>query len=342
MKRRKRIISIALVCSMSFGIPVMAAEEDIENDYDVEATSSEWLKSVDAKKMEPIYLSPEEIEELYTDDGIEPQVTVPDDFEPNNTPQTAYPYDQVPVLQSELTNKYDLYYLGMRSAGLHSPSDEDWYTIDLTAGEEYFVDLRNVGNTNWYIEVYNWEVAEPYRYSTNPEKKPIYEKKSEKYFYFKAEDTGTFHIRVTSGGDWTDQMHYFFYVGPAIQEFDIVDMPTYGSVNIYDKDYKTYTCDLGGTAVPAVTAIINMNMTDKFPQGKECYEVEKYMSAGGKTYYNSSGGGSGIINNIRGASLGTVWTIGGRCAKGRHDTTWSGVLNGRFMCIMAPYPGNEL
>ena len=80
MKRRKRIISIALVCSMLFGIPVMAAEEDIENDYDVEATSSEWLKSVDAKKMEPIYLSPEEIEELYTDDGIEPQVTVPDDF----------------------------------------------------------------------------------------------------------------------------------------------------------------------------------------------------------------------------------------------------------------------
>ena len=61
MKRRKRIISIALVCSMLFGIPVMAAEEDIENDYDVEATSSEWLKSVDAKKMEPIYLSPEEI-----------------------------------------------------------------------------------------------------------------------------------------------------------------------------------------------------------------------------------------------------------------------------------------
>lgn len=192
MKRRKRIISIALVCSMLFGIPVMAAEEDIENDYDVEATSSEWLKSVDAKKMEPIYLSPEEIEELYTDDGIEPQVTVPDDFEPNNTPQTAYPYDQVPVLQSELTNKYDLYYLGMRSAGLHSPSDEDWYTIDLTAGEEYFVDLRNVGNTNWYIEVYNWEVAEPYRYSTNPEKKPIYEKNRRNISILKQKTQGHF------------------------------------------------------------------------------------------------------------------------------------------------------
>lgn len=137
-------------------------------------------------------------------------------------------------------------------------------------------------------------------------------------------------------------MYYFFYVGPAVQEFDIVDMPTYGSVNIYDKSYKTYTCDLRGTAVPADTYIINMNMTDQFPQGKACSEVEKYMSAGGKTYYNRSGGGSGIINNIYGASLGELWTIGGRCAKGTHDTTWRGVLNGRFMCKMAPYPGNEL
>lgn len=340
MKRGKQILSMALVCSMLFGIPVLAAEEDIENDYDAEAASEEWLKSVDVEKMQPTYLSPEEMEELSADDGIEPQVTEPDDFEPNNTYQTAYPYDQVPILKSELTSKYDLYQLGMRSAGLHSASDEDWYTINLTAGQEYFVDLRNVGNTNWYIEVYNWDKG--YYYTTNPEIKPIYAKKSEKYFYFDAEDTGTYHIRVTSGGDWTDQMYYFFYVGSSVQEFDIVNMSTYGSVNIYDKNYKTYTCDLRGIAVPAKAYIININMTDKFPQGKECYEVEKYMSAGGKTYYNSSGGKSGIINNIRGASLGNLWTIGGRCAKGSHDTTWSGVLNGSFRCVMEPYPGNEL
>lgn len=342
MERIKRILSMALVCSMLFSLPVMAAEEDAENDFDASEASVEWLESVNYEIMEPRYLSPEKIDELSADDGVEPQVTVPDDFEPNNTYQTAYPYNQVPILQNELTSKYDLYYLGMRSAGLHSANDEDWYTIDLTAGEIYFLDIRNVGNTNWYIELYNLAPDKLYYYTTDPEEEPIYEKKSEKYLYFKAEDTGTYHIRVANGGDWSDQMYYFFYVGPAVQEFDIVDMPTYGSVNIYDKSYKTYTCDLRGTAVPADTYIINMNMTDQFPQGKACSEVEKYMSAGGKTYYNRSGGGSGIINNIYGASLGELWTIGGRCAKGTHDTTWRGVLNGRFMCKMAPYPGNEL
>jgi hypothetical protein len=37
-----------------------------------------------------------------------------------------------------------------------------------------------------------------------------------------------------------------------------------------------------------------------------------------------------------------LWTIGGRCAKGTHFTYWSAELNGRFGCVMAPYPGNEL
>ncbi|MCM1266567.1 MAG: pre-peptidase C-terminal domain-containing protein [Bacteroidales bacterium] len=342
MQRRKQVLSVALVCSMLFGIPVMAAEENIENDQGVEAVSVEWLRSVDAEKAEPKYLSPEQMEELSANDGIDLQVTVPDDFEPNNTYQTAYPYDQVPILQNTLTSKYDLYYLGMRSAGLHSASDEDWYTINLTAEETYFLDIRNVGNTDWYIELYNLAPDKLYYYTTNPAEEPIYSKKSEKYLYFTAKDTGTYHIRVANGGDWSNQMYYFFYVGPAVQEFDIVDMPTYGSVNIYDRDYKTYTCDLRGVAVPEYSSIVNMNITDTFPKGKVCNEVEKYMSASGKTYYNRSGGGSGIINGINGAPLGDLWTFGGRCAKGSHDTTWSGVLNGRVVCLMAPYPGNEL
>ena len=51
---------------------------------------------------------------------------------------------------------------------------------------------------------------------------------------------------------------------------------------------------------------------------------------------------SDVIQNIKGASLGQLWTIGGRCAKGTHFTYWSAELNGRFGCVMAPYPGNEL
>ena len=57
-------------------------------------------------------------------------------------------------------------------------------------------------------------------------------------FYFTAKDTGKFYIRICSGNDWVDSMYYFFYVGPAIQTFDIVDMPTYGGVNLLELRIK--------------------------------------------------------------------------------------------------------
>lgn len=190
MERIKRILSMALVCSMLFSLPVMAAEEDAENDFDASEASVEWLESVNYEIMEPRYLSPEKIDELSADDGVEPQVTVPDDFEPNNTYQTAYPYNQVPILQNELTSKYDLYYLGMRSAGLHSANDEDWYTIDLTAGEIYFLDIRNVGNTNWYIELYNLAPDKLYYYTTDPEEEPIYEKNQRNIYILRQKTQG--------------------------------------------------------------------------------------------------------------------------------------------------------
>ena len=170
----------------------------------------------------------------------------------------------------------------------------------------------------------------------------MFEKKSEKYLYFTAEDTGTYYIRVANGGDWSNQMYYFFYVGPAIQNFDIVDMPTYGGIRIYGDDYRTYTCNLSGTAVPAQTAIIRLSMNDSFEGGTVCPEVDKYMSAGGKTYYSTVGSKSNVINNIAGASLGQVWTIGGKCTNGKHYTHWTGKLSGRFACIMEPYPGHEV
>lgn len=133
-------------------------------------------------------------------------------------------------------------------------------------------------------------------------------------------------------------MHYFFYVGPSIQYFDIVDFKTYGGTQLYANGYQTYGLDLIGGGTPEITAIVNMSIKDTFPDGKKCLEVEKYMSAGGKTYYSAAGGDSDVIQNIKGASLGQLWTIGGRCAKGTHFTYWSAELNGRFGCVMAPYP----
>lgn len=271
--------------------------------------------------------------------GIQPYTTVPDDCEPNNTKETAYPYERVPEVQTDLTNTYDLYRLGMRHAGLHSATDEDWYSIKLTAGQRYFVDLRNVGKSNWFIEV-NYYVGgeQKYHHSTNPKENSVYEKKPEKYLYFTAETTGTYYIRIANGGDWSDEMHYFFYVGPVEKSFDIVNM-NLGTVML-GSTYKTFTCDLRNK-VPTEAIIENVSITNQFLQGTACPEVSKYMSAGGRTYYNQSYGNN--ILNIQNVPLGQLWTIGAKCAKGSHQTTyWTAMLNGRFRCKMGPYPGNEL
>ena len=51
-------------------------------------------------------------------------------------------------------------------------------------------------------------------------------------------------------------MHYFFYVGPSIQYFDIVDFKTYGGTQLYANGYQTYGLDLIGGGTPEITAIV--------------------------------------------------------------------------------------
>lgn len=153
--------------------------------------------------------------------GIKPRVTDPDEYETNDTFLTAYPYNNVADLTPKLSKMNQLYTLGMKHAGLHSETDEDWFSINLTAGTQYFVDLRNIGRMNWYIELYyvqshdenGYKGYKGYKYTTDPEQNPIYKDHPEKFFYFTAQDTGTYYIRVTSGNAWEDSMHYFFYVG---------------------------------------------------------------------------------------------------------------------------------
>ena len=64
-------------------------------------------------------------------------------------------------------------------------------------------------------------------------------------------------------------------------------------------------------------------------------------SAGGRTYYNTPG--DNAIKSITNASIGQLWTFGAKCSQNTHSGVhWSGRINGKFKCIMEPYPGNEL
>ncbi len=50
-----------------------------------------------------------------------------------------------------------------------------------------------------------------------------------------------------------------------------------------------------------------------------------------------------MSNNIKKELLGQLWTFGAKCSQNTHSGVhWSGRINGKFKCIMEPYPGNEL
>lgn len=340
----RTILSMALVISMLGNVPVMAAEVNDSEQSNAQVTDLEQqFDSVKVPEQKPKKLSSEEVNELFGSD--KPQVAAvgnPDRWESNDTPDTAYPYSKIPTNCTSISTKADLYRLGMKEGTFHNETDEDWYTVTLTKGETYFVDIRNVGLTNNFIELYYPSSdGNVYYYSTNPSEESLYEKKPEKYFYITAPETCTYFIRINNGGDWTGYKAYFFYVGPFIQTYRISDYPIGGGFYFTD-DYETVSLNLSGV-VPKYTSIVNMSITDSFPKGNPCTEVDKYMKVfGGKTYYNTSGTGSSTINNISGASLGELWIIGAKCSKNRHVTQWTGSLNGSFQCRMAPYPGNEL
>lgn len=138
------MIGLLLACSVAFSTPVMASE-----DTSINLTENE-------KEQDMAQITGGEMLDLFSDEENNQLDTmaVPDKWEPNNTLETAYPYDKLPVLTTTITCSTDLYRLGMRYGSLDSPDDVDWYTVDLTANQKYFVDLRNVGETNWYIELY--------------------------------------------------------------------------------------------------------------------------------------------------------------------------------------------
>lgn len=336
----KRLFSLVVVCSMLFCMPVMAAENNLDDGAMDEELITGTLEDVEVDLSAPIEVS-EEVYEVLVGNSIQPYVTTPDNYEENNSPATAVAYNSVATLTNQVSSNNDLYRLGMKSAGLHSATDEDWYYITLDAGQTYFVDLRNIGCRDWYIELYylTGDIETSYYYTTNPAVRSEFQGAAEKYFYFTAQDSGTFFIRISSGNDWVDSMYYFFYVGPYIQTFNIVDLPTYGGVNLFGTSYQTYTCDLRN-AFPATTAITSISISDSFSNGS-CSHLSKYMSAGGRTYYNSVGSDS--IGNIQNVSLGQLWTFGAKCSQNMHSGVhWSARINGRFRCIMEPYPGNEI
>lgn len=127
--------------------------------------------------------------------------------EPNDTPQQAYPYDKVKCF-----NKTGLFSDGMRQSYLSSDSDKDYFYVNLTAGSEYFANLRNIGDEKWNMVVYkDGNIDELYDI-------PIVSapgKSTERALHFRPKENGRYIIEISSNGSKINRNLYYFYVGPA-------------------------------------------------------------------------------------------------------------------------------
>ena len=188
----------------------------------------------------------------------------------------------------------------MKAAGLHSETDEDWFYTSLTAGETYFVDLRNVGRRDWYIELYylGEDLDSSYFYSTNPEYNSVYKGAAEKYFYFTAKDTGKFYIRICR---WKriSQITCISLIRSSKKIYPSICWHIYNIKSLYSRTNIEEIIHGIYPIISTTTAIININLSDSFSKGT-CSHLSKYMSAGGRTYYNTPGDNAikGITNAL--------------------------------------------
>ncbi len=348
----KKIVSLAIAGALFFSLPVMAADNETEQE------SGTWeevivfceesdidladFESVGHIQLTDLTLNADMSvldEILMHNDAVDLPVAYSlsaDVYEPNDTPATAYNYDIIPEMEGYM------YVNGFKNANLHTVTDEDWYYTTLIAGNIYFLDLRNIGTTpgfNISIFHFNDDNTMDYVTSVGDDR---FTGRPEKYYYFQPDKSGTYYVCVTGDGiNVSDGMNYFFYIGSVERSF------TYskgiGSVLIRGDEFQAgKRIDLTQDVVPDKSIVLSMSFSNAF-SGRTCTECEKKIVAiDGKSYYSSSVGGTEILDISNYQYVDQIWSLSARCASNSHVTTWMPWMTIRYSCIMQPYPGNEV
>lgn len=347
MKLRK-IISLTLMVIMAISMPVLAAENNSvqEDENIIVLCNEEDITFADFSVTEDIVITEmtlnvnkSEMNGILTE-TCESSVAsayslTADAYEPNDTVETAYNYALIPEISGTLYNN------GFKSANLHTVTDEDWYYTTLTAGNIYFLDLRNIGSTPGFnISLFYFNDDNTFDYLTSIGD-TRFTGQPEKYYYIQPSKSGTYYVCVTGDGVNTSDLNYFFYIGDAQRTFTYTG--SVGSVRVYGDTYQTgKTLDLSGTVVPKDSIVLSMSFSNNF-SGTVCSECQKkIVAADGNAYYSSSSGGTDILNVARYQYLDQVWSLSARCTSDTHVTTWIPKITARYSCVMQPYPGNEV
>lgn len=128
------------------------------------------------------------------------KVCEPDPYEPNNSMDTAYPYEKTKVLSG------NLFIEGYRSAGCHVEGDVAYFSITLSTPYSYDVVLKNLYDQDRHI--YIWEdngngTWSRFRYRYQKTGQP-------EYWIFTPSRSGTHYIQIAGGG--AEYMYFFFAV----------------------------------------------------------------------------------------------------------------------------------
>lgn len=254
-----------------------------------------------------------------------------DAYEPNDTVATAYNYDKIPEMN------HHFFANGFKSANLHTVDDEDWYYTTLTAGETYFLDLRNIGSTRGFnISIFYFNDDNTFDYLTSVGDERFVDN-PEKYYYIKMNKSGRYYVCITGDGINTSLMNYFFYIGDVERTFTYT-APA-GGIQVFGSTFQTgKKLDLTNL-VPKNSEILSMSLSNDF-SGKTCTECQKkIVAADGRAYYSSNSGGTDILNISGKQKLDQVWSISARCTSNTHVTNWTPTITARYKCFMQPYPG---
>ena len=124
----------------------------------------------------------------------------PDPYEPNNTRDTAYPYDKTEKLTG------NVFIDGYRNSNCHVEGDEDFFSISLSTYYTYDVVLKNLYRQDRHI--YIWEsngdgTWSRYKYKYQQTGQP-------EHWTFTPARSGTHYVQIAGVG--VESFYYFFAV----------------------------------------------------------------------------------------------------------------------------------
>ncbi|SDI52175.1 hypothetical protein SAMN05421493_11717 [Pseudobutyrivibrio sp. 49] len=343
--RKVRMISL-LMCLFLLGSVANANElETISNDEDClsiefedEAIDSLELEAVNDAINEDNSLLPENDFDNeyfdYTIDAVQSNSTFVDNYEDNDTMAKAYDYSRTEPVSTTIRAAGSLYSLGMRTGGLYSASDEDWFKARYSSGDRIFIDLRNIGKKNINIALYNssgseiWDSKKISKFNGCPEK----------YYNYYVPSTDTYYIKIYTLGDLPEPNYYFYFGLKENQKFNYrIQMEA--STITPSTTISTGTTDFRNF-FPRSASAINMTLTPYIITSSGLVRLQEMaVEINGQQY--STRDEDGRIP-IGGADLYGRCSLEGRLQSGRCGiASWAPQAYGSFRCDMAPYPGNE-